>query len=167
MTNAVIQYSNSSGIAAVADGVVLVTSLRRSFQFPDSLGTEADNILNSTFQSAKFSYIVDPQKKCKCKAQTLLICLLIALLCPPPPMTQFSRRTRIHRHSLPLFVPRSGPIHITPSDGHGNPDPCGIAGTGVTGMGTGEKKVTRDVPIPVLAGDGSVTRSVRCVDQPP
>ena len=52
---------------------------------------------------------------------------------------------------------QAGPI----SDGHGNANPCGIAGTGVTGMGTDEKKITCDVPVPVLVGDGSVTRSVR------
>jgi hypothetical protein len=55
-------------------------------------------------------------------------------------------------------------VHLLASDGHGNVNPCGIAGTGVTGTGTGEKNITRDVPVPVLAGDGSVTRSVRTVD---
>jgi len=45
------------------------------------------------------------------------------------------------------------------SDGHGNPDPCGITGMGVTGTGMGEKKVTHDVSVPVLVGDGSMTCS--------
>ena len=59
-----------------------------------------------------------------------------------------------------LFVCRhaDGTLIIMISDGHGNPDPCGIAGTGVTGTGMGEKKVTRDVPVPVLVGHGSVLR---------
>jgi hypothetical protein len=56
-----------------------------------------------------------------------------------------------------IFVPSRRQCRLT-SDGHGNLNPCGIVGTGVTGMGTGEKKVTCDVPVPVLAGDGSVTR---------
>ena len=42
------------------------------------------------------------------------------------------------------------------SDGHGNANPCGIAGTG-----TGTNFLPRDVPVPVSAGDGSVTVSVR------
>jgi len=46
------------------------------------------------------------------------------------------------------------------SDGHGNVNPCGIAGTGVTGTGTGDQILIRDIPVPVLAGDGSVTRSL-------
>ena len=37
---------------------------------------------------------------------------------------------------------------IRPSDGHGNRNPCRIAGTGVMGTGTGEKKITCDIPIP-------------------
>jgi hypothetical protein len=40
------------------------------------------------------------------------------------------------------------------SDGHRSLDLCGIVGMGVTGTGTGEKKVTCDVPVPVLVGDG-------------
>ena len=59
---------------------------------------------------------------------------------------------------------RSRNRRIMHSDGHGNPDPCGIVGTGVTGTGTGEKKVTRDVPVPILAGDGSVTCSTLMCD---
>jgi len=50
------------------------------------------------------------------------------------------------------------------SDGHGNVNPCGIVGTGVTGTGTGEEKITHNVPVPVLAGDGSMTRSVQTVN---
>ena len=43
------------------------------------------------------------------------------------------------------------------SDDHGYENPCGFAGTGITGMGAGDKIFTSDVPVPVLAGDGSVT----------
>jgi hypothetical protein len=45
------------------------------------------------------------------------------------------------------------------SDVHGYENPCGFAGTGVTGTGTGDEIFTRDLPVPVWAGDGSVTRS--------
>ena len=45
------------------------------------------------------------------------------------------------------------------SDAHGYRDPCGFMGTGVMGAGAGHQIFTRDVPIPVWAGDGSVTRS--------
>jgi len=50
------------------------------------------------------------------------------------------------------------------SDGHGIEIPCGVRGTGHYGTGTGEKNSPRDVPVPVWAGDGSVTASVRNVD---
>jgi len=40
------------------------------------------------------------------------------------------------------------------SDGHGFENPCGFAGTGLTGTGAGHQIVTRDIPVPVWAGDG-------------
>ena len=43
------------------------------------------------------------------------------------------------------------------SDDHGCDNPCGFAGTGVTGAGEGHNILTRDLPVPVWAGDGSVT----------
>ncbi len=46
---------------------------------------------------------------------------------------------------------------IRTSDDHGCDNPCGFAGTGVTGAGVGHNILTRDVPVPVWAGDGSVT----------
>ena len=45
------------------------------------------------------------------------------------------------------------------SDDHGYENPCGFTGTGVTGTGAGDEIFTRDLPVPVWAGDGSVTRS--------
>ena len=45
------------------------------------------------------------------------------------------------------------------SDDHGYENPCGFTGTGVTGTGAGDEICTRDLPVPVWAGDGSVTRS--------
>jgi hypothetical protein len=47
------------------------------------------------------------------------------------------------------------------SDGHGYGDPRRVTGTGHCGTGTGVKTLPRDVPVPVWAGDGSVTGSVR------
>ena len=40
------------------------------------------------------------------------------------------------------------------SDGHGFENPCGFAGTGLTGTGVGHQIVTCDIPVPVWAGDG-------------
>jgi hypothetical protein len=45
------------------------------------------------------------------------------------------------------------------SDDHGYDNPCGFAGTGVTGAGEGHNILTRDLPVPVWAGDGYVTGS--------
>ena len=53
------------------------------------------------------------------------------------------------------------------SDGQGYVTLSRVMGTGYHGTGMGEKKITRNVPVPVLAGDGSVTRSVQTVDRPP
>jgi len=39
------------------------------------------------------------------------------------------------------------------SDAHGYGDPCGFTGMGVMGAGAGHQIFTRDVPIPVWAGD--------------
>jgi len=51
------------------------------------------------------------------------------------------------------------PINADNSDGHGFENPCGFTGTGHAGTGAGDQIVTRDLPIPVWAGDGSVTGS--------
>jgi hypothetical protein len=48
-------------------------------------------------------------------------------------------------------------VPIPDSDGHGFENPCGFAGTGHAGTGTGDHFVTRDIPVPVPAGDGYVT----------
>jgi hypothetical protein len=48
-------------------------------------------------------------------------------------------------------------VRVRGYGGHG--DGCGFAGTGVTGTGAGDKIFTRDLPVPIWAGDGSVTRS--------
>ena len=53
---------------------------------------------------------------------------------------------------------RNGPLIwllLEASDDHGCDNPCGFAGTGVTGAG--HNILTCDVPVPVWAGDGSVT----------
>ena len=59
------------------------------------------------------------------------------------------------------FKPGPLPERTLPvtSDAHGYRDPRGFTGTGVTGAGAGHQIFTRDVPVPVWAGDGSVTRS--------
>ena len=44
-------------------------------------------------------------------------------------------------------------LTATSSDGHG------FAGTGHAGTGAGDQIVTRDIPVPVWAGDGYVTGS--------
>ena len=45
------------------------------------------------------------------------------------------------------------------SDGHGFENPCRFAGTGHAGTGAGDQILTRDLPVPVWAGDGSVIGS--------
>ena len=48
---------------------------------------------------------------------------------------------------------------VMASDAHGYRDLCGFTGTGVTGAGVGHQISIRDIPVPVWAGDRSVTRS--------
>ena len=60
-----------------------------------------------------------------------------------------------HVHMKPIIT-GSSLRWGTDSDGHG------FAATGHTGTGEGDQIVTRDIPIPVLAGDGYVTRRNSC-----
>src|SRR5258708_7643675 len=48
-----------------------------------------------------------------------------------------------------VLLRNNGIIAVTASNGHGNPNPCGIAGTGVTRTGTDEQTFIHDVPIPL------------------
>ncbi len=59
--------------------------------------------------------------------------------------------------SRPKRQPRSATVMVLvskPSDGHRFENPCRYAGTGLTGTGAGHQIVTRDIPVPVWAGDG-------------
>ncbi len=64
-----------------------------------------------------------------------------------------------YRYGLGILYSSKTHTHATStaSDVHGYWYPYGFAGTGVTGMGTGHEIFTHDIPIPVWAGDGSVT----------
>ena len=55
-----------------------------------------------------------------------------------------------------------GKSHLLTSDVHGFGYPCGLAGMGLMGTGTGQPKFPRGQPVPVVMGYGLTGRYCRC-----